>query len=207
MTRAKLSTKPKRSYTVEMASNNYKGVVSATFEKEWEDRDKGQTIVLHSFQIEGEKRYFRTGTKRPGFSEGTPIRFTADAKTNNVDFNSIETIDESEVERAPKPPTSSGRARSSARPTGNSRNDYWENKATRDIEVTEPRISYSAAQKNATELVCASLANDALSFGNAAKGKRLDLMVDYVEQLTLRLALAQTNAPQLLEEYRAQVEG
>ena len=93
------------------------------------------------------------------------------------------------------PPKSTGGGRSQ---TG--ANAYWEAKAKRDQEVTEPRISYSAAQKNATELVTAALAADILSFGQAAKGKKLDMLVDFVEQTTIRLAKLQMDAPEIMKE-------
>lgn len=182
-----------------MADKAYKGVVSATYEKDWKDRDTGDDIILYSFQIEGEKRYFRTGTETiPEINEGAYIRFTADGRSGNVDLKTVADLGE-----APKsPPRSSGGSRASAKRTGGtgggSRDTYWEDKAKRDIEVTEPRISYSAAQKNATELVCAALNHDLLSFGNTAKGKRLDMMVEFVAQVTEQLAAMQMAAPEIM---------
>ena len=180
-----------------MADRTYKGVVSKLYEKEWEDRDTGDDIILHSFQIESERRYFRTGTNAPSFSEGDSISFVADGKSGNVDLKSVKTI-EAETVRAPKAATSAGGKSASA---GVSRDAYWANKEKNDLEVLRPTIAYSAAQKNATHLVCAALSADALSFGSTAKGKRLDMLVDFVEQTTLRLATLQTMAPAILEEY------
>lgn len=181
-----------------MSDKAYKGVVSKTFEKDWTDRDTGDNIVLRSFQIEGEKQYFRTGTTDlRDVREGNYISFTADARSGNVDFKSVEIVEGEAPARAPKP--SAGGAAKSGRATGAaSRNDYWEDKAKRDVEITEPRISYSAAQKNATALVTAALNHDLLSFGNAAKGKRLDMLVDFVEETTLQLAMLQLAAPEIL---------
>jgi hypothetical protein len=182
-----------------MADRTYKGVVKEVYEREWSDRDSGEDIILHSFQIESEKRYFRTGTKKPTFKAGDAISFVADGKSGNVDPKSVKGIVPEDVPSPKSEGRGNGGSRSqSARSQGGSRNDYWENKERRDIETTEPRISYSAAQKNATSLVAAALAADALSFGQASKGKRLDMMVDYVEQVTLRLARLQMNAPAIL---------
>lgn len=178
-----------------MADKTYKGVVSKLYEKEWTDRDSGDEIILHSFQIEGERRYFRTGTKTPTFSEGEAISFVADGKSGNVDLKSVKKV-EADTVVAPKAASSKA-----AKVSATSRDDYWANKEKNDLEVLRPTIAYSAAQKNATALVAAALAADALSFGSTAKGKRLDMMVDFVEQTTLRLASLQTNAPAILAGY------
>ncbi|MEK0324840.1 MAG: hypothetical protein QQN63_03970 [Nitrosopumilus sp.] len=178
-----------------MSDKTEKGVVTRLYEKDWTDRDSGDQIILHSFQIEGNKRYFRTGTKVPPFSEGDSISFVADSQSNNVDLKSVKQV-EVETVTAPKPtasPKSSGSA--------TSRDEYWANKEKNDVEVLRPTIAYSAAQKNATALVAAALAADALSFGSTAKGKRLDMLVDFVELTTLRLASLQTDAPALLKGY------
>jgi len=180
--------------------NTHKGVVSKLFEKEWTDRDSGKEITLHSFQITNEKRYFRTGTKKPTFDEGNMISFVSDSKNGNVDLKSVKVLEE-EVVQAPKPTGSTASTGSAG-----GRDEYWANKEKRDIEVTAPTIAYSAAQKNATALVAAALAADALSFGSTAKGKRLDMLVDFVELTTLRLAALQTDAPALLAGYEPQVK-
>lgn len=174
-----------------MSDRTYKGVVTEVFEKDWTDRDTGKEIVLYSFQIEGEKRYFRTGTNKPNFEDGDAISFVADGKTGNVDLKSTKQV-KAETVAAPKPKS----APSSSSVGG--RDSYWANKEAHDREVTEPRISYSAAQKNATALVAAALASDAISFGSTAKGKKLDMLVDFVEQTTIRLAKLQMDAPTIL---------
>ena len=131
-----------------MADRTYKGLVSKTYEREWNDRDTGEDIVLYSFQIDGDKRYFRTGTNKPGIREGDAISFVADAKSNNVDIKSIEKIDADDV---PAPRQSSGKSYGGGRGGGAaSSSKYWEDKAKRDQEITEPRISYSAFSRSAT---------------------------------------------------------
>ena len=178
-----------------MADRTYKGVVTEVFEREWQDRDTGEDIILYSFQIEGEKRYFRTGTRKPDVTAGNAYSFVADAKTGNVDVKSFKSIAADDV------PAPKARAKSSGGGfKGGARDSYWEDKAKRDVEITEPRISYSAAQRNATALVTAALEADILSFGQAAKGKKLDMLVDFVEQTTLRLAQLQLAAPEILKE-------
>ena len=181
-----------------MADKAYKGVVSDVYEKDWTDRDSGDEIVLRSFQIEGEKLYFRTGTtKLKEVAEGNYISFTASNPGNNVDFKTIEVVEGEAPARAPKP--ASGKRSSNSAPAA-SRDTYWADKAARDVSITEPRISYSAAQKNATAIVCVAMEQDLLSFGNAAKGKRLDMLVDYVAQVTEQLAALQMDAPNIMKE-------
>lgn len=178
-----------------MSDKTEKGVVSRLYEKEWTDRDSGKEIILHSFQIEGNRRYFRTGTNKPPFSEGDSISFVADGQNGNVDLKSVKTV-EAETVVAPKPAASTVSSGSAG-----SRDAYWANKETYDKEILRPTIAYSAAQKNATALVAAALGADALSFGSTAKGKRLDMLVDFVEQTTLRLAALQVNGPTLIAGY------
>ncbi len=132
-----------------MADKSFKGVITEFFEREWKDRNSGDDIILRSFKINSENRFFRTGTTELKQGVGTAISFVADGK-GNVDLKTVEEIDASEAP-APKSQRSGGTRSSS----GGTANGYWEAKAKRDIEVTEPRISYSAAQKNATELVTA----------------------------------------------------
>ena len=178
-----------------MSDRTYKGVVKEVFEREWTDRDSGEDITLYSYQIETEKRYFRTGTKKPTFKAGEAISFVADAK-GNVKLANVTSIEADDV----TPPKPEGRTSPTRATGGGSRDSYWSDKAKRDESITEPRISYSAAQKNATALVVAALHNEALSFGQAAKGKKLDMLVDFVEQTTIRLAQLQMNAPTILKE-------
>lgn len=186
-----------------MSDSTFKGVVSKLYEKDWTDRDSGDEIVLHSFQIESSRRYFRTGTRKPTFNEGESISFVADDKSGNVDLKSVKQI-EAETVQAPKPQAVSGGSSATAG-GATSRDAYWANKEKYDLEVRAPTIAYSAAQKNATAIVAAALGADALSFGSTAKGKRLDMLVDFIELVTLRLAALQTQAPALLDAYEPMV--
>jgi len=178
-----------------MSDKTYKGVITEFFEREWKDRNSGQDIILRSFKINSENKFFRTGTTALKQGVGDAIQFVADAK-GQVDLKTVQDI---AVEDAP-PAKSGGGGKKSFGGGGGARDTYWEDKAKRDLEITEPRISYSAAQRNATSLVVAALQADILSFGQAAKGKKLDMLVDYVEQTTLRLAQLQMAAPEIMKE-------
>jgi hypothetical protein len=176
-----------------MADQTFKGVIAEFFEREWKDKNTGKDIILRSFKLNSENRFFRSGTTELNYSVGDAIQFVADGK-GNVDLKTVEKIDASD---APPPKSSTS---SSPRAGGGGSAGYWEKKAQRDQEVTEPRIAYSAAQKNATALVVAALNAEILSFGQASKGKKLDMLVDFVEQTTIRLAQLQQNAPEILKE-------
>ena len=174
-----------------MADQTFTGIVTIVSEKPWTDRDSGEDIILRSFQVDSSKRWFRTGTKNLNLSVGDAISFVADSRTANVDFDSVKQVEASEVERAPKPAapsSSSGRSKSSGKSSENweARGEYWANKEKRDIAVVEPRINYSASQRDAISLVTAALANDALSFGATTKGKKLDMLLDFVDEVTAR---------------------
>lgn len=144
----------------------YKGVVTKTNAKRWEGRNG--VIFLQSFQIDSSNLWFRTGTESI-VEEGWTVSFEADGK-NNVDKDSLQVVSKS----APAP----------AKSSGGGKDGYWEEKQKHDREVVEPRITFASSQRDAIELVTAALANDCLSFGNTAKGAKLDLLLKYVDEVT-----------------------
>ena len=86
---------------------------------------------------------------------------------------------------------------------GVSRDDYWANKEERDLEKERiyreediPAMRRSTAYTTAAQLAGAALAGDALSFGSVAKGKRLDMYLDYVDLIAARV-LARLNGEEL----------
>lgn len=165
------------------------GVVSQVSCKPWSDPKTGRVINLYSFQIEGSNRWFRTGENEPTFRQGEFITFTNDAKAN-VKLQSV-TVGNAPASPAPSaPPSTPARQSSGTAPTGNSRDDYWANKEAKDVAKDEryqtvdiPRMSFSATFQPAVDVVCAALANDALSFGTMKKGDKLDFILDCVDQV------------------------
>jgi hypothetical protein len=133
-------------------------------------------ITLHSFQIEGDSRFFRAGTKTIPADDGDQIRFTAEEKAGNFNVD-VSTI--SKVESAGKVV---GRVAASS----SAKDTYWADKDAYQKNVVEPRINFSASQRDAVALVTAALEFDCLSFGSTAKGKKLDMLLDYVDQVTDR---------------------
>lgn len=168
------------------------GVVSQVSCKPWSDPKTGRVINLYSFQIEGSNRWFRTGENEPTFRQGEFITFTNDAKAN-VKLQSV-TVGNASGGGAPAPAAapnnSAPQQQPAARPSGVSRDDYWANKEAKDVAKDEryqtvdiPRMSFSATFQPAVDVVCAALANDALSFGTTKKGDKLDYLLDCVDQV------------------------
>ena len=92
-----------------------------------------------------------------------------------------------------------------------SKDDYWRGREANDKlkeskfdekdrlyrEVDVPSMRFSAAQDRAVALVSAALANDALSFGSVAKGKKLDMLLGFVDQVTRKFYADNMDAPAL----------
>lgn len=141
----------------------YEGILKNKSERPWND------VVLHSFQLEGQNIWFRTGQKALTLDEGTPIKFKANETNKQVDLDSME-----KLESAPTPPTSATGS------TSTTREDYWQNRERLD--------SVRTARADASRIVCAALAHDHLPHAsNTPKGKRLDLLVGYVKEITEEL--------------------
>lgn len=134
-------------------------------------------ITLRSFQLEGDSRFFRAGTRVIPCDDGDSIRFTAEEKGGNFNVD-VDTI--SKIESVAKVVASVAPASSSSKDT------YWADKDAHSKNVIEPRINFSASQRDAVALVTAALEFDCLSFGSVAKGKKLDMLLDYVDQVTDR---------------------
>lgn len=127
-------------------------------------------IMLWSFQIEGSRRYWRCGKEQPPIEEGQWIEFNAD-EAGNVSVPSIKAI----AGEATSPTVGSSTPTTSSTSTGSA------------MDVGQ-RLRYQAARRDATRIVVAALHTDHLPHAaNVAKGKRLELLEGYVEQVTKTL--------------------
>lgn len=191
-----------------------KGTVQQTYEKEWNGQDG--KVILHSFQLQGDKRYFRTGTSK---LVGARDTISFDVEGNNNVLESSLTKLEREVQTAPAPqgnsygsaggrPSSWGGGAAKAKSTENfeARQQYWTNKEQRDIEVVEPRITWSASRSAAIEVIGLALQHDALAFGNASKGAKLGLILDYVDEVAARFYHQSMNAAESADEAQAKAD-
>lgn len=163
------------------------GTVVEVSEKPWEG--KHGPITLYSFKVNSSSQWFRTGTKKPPIEQGQSIEFVAEGQ--NADINTIKVSDKPAAAQAP--------ARKQAT-SGGSRDDYWSNKEDFDKNVRDPRISFAASRNSAVQVVCAALSGDVLSFGSVSKGAKLDMFLDYVDQVTDRFFLQSVHAHEHLVE-------
>lgn len=150
------------------------------------------------------------------FGRGETISFVADGQ--NVNAKSAQKV-QSVAASAPSVSTG-GIAQTSAasghtQPTvrqGVSKDDYWSNKESRDLdkdvryrEVSEPRMALSVATEAAAMIVAAAFTADALGFGNAAKAKKLGMIVDATKEVARELALFIHNAPEELKAAKSEL--
>lgn len=84
--------------------------------------------------------------------------------------------------------------------SGGARNDYWEEKDRFYKEEEIPKISLSAARDAAVRLVSAALSADALSFKGATVGKKLDMLLAYVDQVRDKFLLDTLNAKHIVAD-------
>ena len=136
------------------------------------DRDF-QSVKLWSFQLEGSDRFYRTQKVRPDVEVGDWITFRE--KNGIVMTDSIEkTTGTSAVVTAVET--------SVTEPATSASSDVGR------------RIRFQTARADATRLVVAALEHDQLPHPtNVAKGKRLDLLLGYIDEVTKAL-LAQEEA-------------
>lgn len=133
--------------------------------------------MLYSFQLKGQNIWFRTGQKELNLDEGTFIKFEANPTNKQVNLDSMALSDSTSAEA----PTTDSPAGASGQARGSSdRESYWQNRERLD--------SVRSARADATRLVVAALEHDQLPHpSNVAKGKRLDLLVGYIKELTEEL--------------------
>jgi hypothetical protein len=188
-----------------------RGTVAKTYTRDWQG-DDGE-VVLHSFQLQGDRRYFRTGTDML-VSQGDYITFDIEGN-NEVVPHTLEK-GKAQTQVAPKPASGGSYGRSNWGNRGNgsasaspakpkstenfeARAAYWDAKEKRDIEVVEPRITFAAAQRDAIEIVRIALEKDMLAFGNANKGAKLGMLLDFVDETTARFYAQRINAAETVK--------
>ena len=152
--------------------------------KEWtgtiktiSDRDF-QGTRLWSFTLEESERFFRTGKEQPNVMIGDSVCFQE--RNSQVDVDTL-----LHVWTAAAPVKGSPEKESTVETTAPcgvpaTSSDVWQQKT----DVGE-RIRYQAARADACRIVVAALHTEHLPHAaNIAKGKRLDLLLGYVDQVT-----------------------
>ena len=126
-----------------------------------------QSVKLWSFQLEGSDRFYRTQKVRPDVEVGDWITFRE--KNGIVMTDTIEKTTDTSAGATVVGPSETAPAIS----------------ATSDVGR---RIRFQTARADATRLVVAALEHDQLPHpSNVAKGKRLDLLLGYVDEVTKAL--------------------
>jgi hypothetical protein len=193
------------------------GQVSQVSEKPFTDK-WGKNITLYSFQLQGDNKWYRTGTNRPNCNQGDNISFVWEAQGNNskVDPNSIQGGQAGAPQQQPQaqpqqysqgtpPPQQVSNVPQPVAAPAATRDTYWKDKETYDKSITQPRIAYAAAQKSAVAIVTTALAHDVLGFGSAKKADKMAMLIGYVKQVTIDLAMDLDNAHIILKDAKAEV--
>jgi hypothetical protein len=150
-----------------------------------------QSIKLWTFQLEGSDRYYRTGKNQPDIEEGQWISFTErngivqmetlmEVATGNENVGADQTS-------APSAPTRPGQVVvTPVAPAGAV--VHRETVPATNASDVGRRMQYQAARRDASNIIIAALHTDHLPHAtNVAKGKRLDLLLQYVEEVTQAL--------------------
>lgn len=195
-----------------MTARQVTGTVARVSSKPFKDNRSGEDITLYSFQLDGSSQWFRTGTVPVNAGVGQSVKFVADGA--NVEKGTL-AITQQSVQAAPNSTSAATqqsrtpvRGVSGTTPSLN-REGYWDAKDARDIAkdaryqaVSEPRMALSVATEAAAAVVAAAIAKDAISFGSAAKAKKLGLLSAYVKEVALDLANFIHDAPAQLANYK-----
>jgi hypothetical protein len=116
-----------------------KGVVARIFEKEFPNG------MAYSFTLRGDRAFYRSGNKKPTFSEGDSIQFEVEMKGANAYAKHIQPWTGGEVEVAvPAAKVANGGPRTA--------DDFWRRKEVRDVE-TQKRIELQSCRNSAIAFV------------------------------------------------------
>jgi len=171
------------------------GTVNRTSAKDWKGRNGN--VVLYSFTLDTGNEWYRTGEFRPPFNEGDFVEFEYEAINggNNVDKDTIVVGKTAPAVVATAPaPVQSVQAKP-VKENWDARADYWAAKEARDIEVVEPRITLSSAQRDAISVVGMALAHEAIPLGQT-KGARLGIILGAIDEVAARF-VAQRNGQEV----------
>lgn len=176
-----------------------RGIVDRTSEKEWYDSKQGRNVTLHSFQLQGERGWFRTGTKKE-VEQGEFVEFVVG---NNSAAKDI---------KKSAPPSNAAPAQRAASSGGGGKDGYWEAREARDLEkearyqaVDVPRMVYQAAQERAIGLLKIALDTEALSLPSK-KADKLPALLAYTHQIAQQLMAQAFDAHEHLADIRAASE-
>lgn len=131
-------------------------------------------VKLWSFQLNESQRWFRMGKREPDIKEGEWVTFQE--KNSSVEWSSLQ-----------------GAKKEEGTPVVAQDGVVEQSETVPATNVSE-RIQYQAARADACRIVVAALHTEHLPHAaNIAKGKRLDLLLGYVDQVTKTLLEQENN--------------
>lgn len=158
-----------------------KGYVTLVSEKNF-----GGTL-LHSFRINTEDRFFRTGDVRSNISKNDYIKFSYSEKNGNynVDVRSIERANREES--STDSPANKG---ASSVQRDLTKDDYWRGRELRDVakdkyfEANNLRIQYQSARNAAISVVDVLVRDKILKLSDGAKADNVSVVLGKIDDLT-----------------------
>lgn len=169
-----------------MVSTN--GVVAKAGAKKWKDK------TFYNFTLVNDETLYRTGFTNYDLKEGDQVEFEWEQTQYGSDVKSLQVTGHTEVDKN-KANTSAGTAANNYGGKGNSREDYWSQKAE-DDKARQVIISFQAANKTAVDIVKMALEQEALSLGTA-KAKKMDALLAAVDEVTERIFAQYQHAGQV----------
>jgi len=147
------------------------GKVSKTNERDW------GTKKIYSWQFGGSPLWFRA-EEDPKVEEGDCLSISGDSPNK---INKVEKISEVALKTAvAKQAAAPGEVPPTSSP------DYWRWKQMHDMERQE-YYDWRDARADATRVVCAALTQPEVLTLGPTKGKRLDILVGMIRQVTTQL--------------------
>lgn len=141
--------------------------------------------TAYSFVID--ETWYSFGFQKPNFEVGDKIRFMYD--TNDKGYHDVVEGKHKVVEKGvgvdkKKSGGSGGKTYNKNFPRGGAgKDDYWQKKEERDIQVTQPLIQLQNSANRATEIVAACITAGVLTLPKA-KAKQLEAVEGFIDTLT-----------------------
>jgi hypothetical protein len=155
--------------------------------------------TFHSFKLDGDDNWYRTGMQAPEFKKGDVLSFPYEINQygNQVDLKDVTVMHS--ADSTPTETTVRGNKSYAKKPSGSSRDEYWENKAKEDID-RQKIISYQAAMNTAVNIVQVAVALDALPISGSTKPKRWESLNAVIQGVAQDLVRSYMAAPQTVAE-------